>query len=50
MMSYSMTKQYNTANDELFDDTTISHSQWWTIQKYNLSNDELFDDILEMAF
>jgi len=35
MMSYSMTNQYSTANDELFNDTTIQHSQWWAIQWHN---------------
>jgi len=31
-MSYSMTKQNNIANGELFNDKTIQHSQWWVIQ------------------
>jgi len=35
MMSYSTIQQYNIANDELFNDTTIQHSQWWAIQRYN---------------
>jgi len=29
---------------EIFNDTTIHHSQRWAIQKYNIANDELFND------